>query len=158
MKTIEHADYPIHAAGRLWTIDRIRLAEMPDGVLGVSRAELARVHKAVANFICGQSGLLTGEELEFLCDVTDTRYAEIARLLDIDRSTITLWRRKGVVPKRATSLNLKRWFWFRLFGADMADTLLPLSSVGDDEELLRCVRREAIRADMTFEVRERRVG
>ena len=50
MKTIEHADYPIHAAGRLWTIDRIRLAEMPDGELGADARTVSlpvRAHEIV---------------------------------------------------------------------------------------------------------------
>ncbi len=158
MKTIDHADYPIHAAGRIWSVDTARLTQLHDGTLGISYAELKRIHRAIANSVCGTGGVLTTDELEFLCDITDTRYADVARAVDVDKSTVTLWRKKGGVSKLPFSLLLKRWFWFKLFGEQLGETSLPLSSVASDELLLERVRDEAIHQEMTFDVREKRAS
>ncbi|MGM0574106.1 MAG: hypothetical protein ACQEXJ_00030 [Myxococcota bacterium] len=158
MKTIEHADYPIHAAGRVWVVESATLTELRDGTLGLSSAELSRIHRAIANAICGTPGKLTADELEFLCDITDTSYADVARVLDVDKSTITLWRKKGVVSKLPFSLLLKRWFWFELFGSELGDTNLPLSALATDELLLRRVQQAAIEQEMTFEVHEKKAS
>ena len=158
MNTTEYEDYPIHAAGRIWTVRKATLTELRDGTMAISQAELNRIHRAIANSVCARPDLLSAEELEFLCDITGTAYTEVAAVLEVDKSTITLWRRKGTVPKRSLSLVLKRWFWFRIFGQELADTQLPLSAVGSDEELLALVHDEAIEQNKTFEVEERRAS
>jgi len=98
------------------------------------------------------------DELEFLCDVTSTNYTQVAEFLDLNKSTITTWRRKGTVPSRITSNALKRWFWFRLFGAELAAESLPLSRFQDDEAFLESAAQRAIRTKATIAVELKRAS
>jgi hypothetical protein len=152
MKTRAEKNYPIHAGGHLWSADTVALTELPDGTLAVSQAELVRLHRAIANAICGGTDVLTFDELEFLCDVTSTTYTQVAQYLDLNKSTITTWRRKGMVPSRMTSNTLKRWFWFRLFGAELAREQLPLSGFRNDESFLHSATQRAIHSHATIPV------
>jgi len=152
MKTTQKERYPIHAAGQLWLVAAVKLTELPDGTVAIAQDELEGIHRAIANALCGGDANLTGEELEFLCDVTDARYAEVARYLDMDKSTVTTWRRRGLVPSRIVSMALKKWFWFRLFGDSMGDVRLSLADVRDDGAFLRDAARRAVRSQVTFDV------
>ncbi len=71
-ETIDKRNQPFHAAGRLWTVPRMTLSVLPDGTLALSQAEIDRIHRAVANAVCGNARSLSTAELEFLCDVTGT--------------------------------------------------------------------------------------
>lgn len=152
MKTIHKDQYQFHAAGHLWAVASVTLTELPDGTVAIGQDELDRIHRAVANALCGGDAKLTSDELEFLCDVTDARYVDLARYLDMDKSTITTWRRKGSVPSRILSMALKKWFWFRLFGESMGDVRLSLSDMRDDVAFLRDASRRAVRSQVTFDV------
>jgi hypothetical protein len=156
MKTTRKEHYPVHAAGQLWTVASVTLTELPDGTQAIDQGELDGIHRAVANAVCGAEANLTGEELEFLCDVADARYIDVARYLDMDKSTVTAWRRRGLVPSRVVSLALKKWFWFRLFGESMGSVRLSLAEVRDDGAFLRDAARRAIRSQVTFDVELRR--
>jgi hypothetical protein len=152
MKKRTAKNYLMHAAGHVWSVDAVTLTQLPDGTLALSQAELGRLHRAVANAICGGIGALSFDELEFLCDVTATTFTEVAEHLELNKSTITTWRRKGAVPSRIASNALKRWFWFRLFGAELAGDRLPLSRFRDDEAFLESATQRAIRNHATVHV------
>lgn len=152
MKKKLERNYLVHAGGRLWTVDGVSLTLLPDDTLGVSQAELEKVHRGVANAICAGHEVLSIEELDFLCDVTTTTYAEVAAFLDLNKSTISTWRRKGAVPTRLTSNALKKWFWFRLFGDALSDERLPLSNFQDDAAFLETATQRAIKAKATLGV------
>ena len=84
-------DYPYQAAGRTWSVPALRLTSLPDGSAAISEDEIQRIHRAIANEVCGDPGNLTMAELEFLCDVTGTSFADVAGVLHIHRSTVTRW-------------------------------------------------------------------
>lgn len=52
LKTIQESDHPTFAAGRIWMIPTVLLTELTDGTVGISMAELQRIHTAIANAIC----------------------------------------------------------------------------------------------------------
>lgn len=158
MKRRSTRNYPIHAAGHLWSVDSVAWTELPDGTQALSATELGRIHRAIANAICGGPDIMSFDELEFLCDVTSTNYTQVAEFLDLNKSTITTWRRKGTVPSRITSNALKRWFWFRLFGAELAAESLPLSRFQDDEAFLESAAQRAIRTKATIAVELKRAS
>jgi predicted DNA-binding protein (UPF0251 family) len=144
MKTKIKRNYPYHAAGRTWTVPQLRLTSLPDGTVGISQEELDRIHRAIANEICGDDSSLTMDELEFLCDVTDTSFVEVADALSIHKSTVTRWRKTGEVPKSVMSLVLKKWFWNRLFGESLENEAVPLNCAVDERRFLSYLRKETI--------------
>ncbi len=89
MKTRTERNYPYAVAGRVWIIPTYTLTVLRDGDLAVLKSELDRVHRAIGNEICGSSANLTVDELDFLCDVTGTTYAELASVLDMNRSSLS---------------------------------------------------------------------
>jgi len=150
--------YQLHAGGRVWEVNGVTLTVLPDDSLGVSQAELSKIHRGVANAICAGHEVLTIDELDFLCDLTSTTYTEVAAFLDLNKSTITTWRRRGAVPTRLTSNALKKWFWFRLFGELMREERLPLSTFQDDEAFLESATRRAVKARATVGVELRKAS
>lgn len=90
---------PHQTAGRTWAVRELRLVRMPDKTVVILEEEIDRIHRAIANEICGSPDTLSIDELEFLCDVTDTSFAEVADYLGIHKSTVTRWRKAGEVPK-----------------------------------------------------------
>ena len=158
MKRRTTRNYPIHAGGHLWTVAAVTLTELPDGTQALSAAELSRIHRAVANAICGAPDIMGFPEFEFLCDITLTTFTQVAEFLDIDKSTVTTWRKKGLVPSRITSNALKRWFWFRLFGSELAAQRLPISRFQDDEAFLQSASQRAIRSKATMAVALKRAS
>jgi len=137
-------NYPYQAAGRTWTIPELRLTSLPDGSAAISEEEIQRIHRAIANEICGDETSLTMAELEFLCDVTDTSFSDVANALKIHRSTVTRWRKAGEVPKTVMSLVLKKWFWYRLFGKSFENEAVPLDCAVDETKFLSFARQETI--------------
>ncbi len=129
-------NYALHVAGQHWEVPEVQLTELPDGGSGVSFAEIGRMMRAVANRVCGSPDRLTGEEFEFLCDVADVPFSEVARALDLNRSTLTKWRESNKPMQLVRSGFVKRWFWFELFGDALGEVAIPLRSVEDDAEFL----------------------
>jgi hypothetical protein len=156
MKTIEEKNHPIHAAGRLWTVPTISLTELPDGTLAVAQAELARVHRGIANAICGSPGQLSQDDLEFLCDVSDTTFAQVANQLRVDKSTISKWRSRGADVPLIYSLYLKKFFWFLHFGQALGSHTIELGVAGDEAEFLSAAKEKAIEHRLAIRVHERR--
>ena len=142
-KRIEN-DYPYSVAGRVWVIPHYELTQLPDGSLVVLKAELDRVHRAIANAICGSRDRLTVEELDFLCHITSTTYTDLARLLDLHKSTLSRWKRPGDVPSKPTSTQLKRWFWTRLFAADLPELQVPVAVLESDDAVLAFLHDQAL--------------
>jgi len=156
MKMIEEKNHPIFAAGRLWMVPSITLTELPDGTIAVSQQEIARVHLGIANAVCGAPGPLSQADLEFLCDVTDTKYAAVAKHLGLDKSTVSKWRRRGNAVPLLYSLHLKKFFWFNLFGSELGDHRVTLELVANEADLLSLAKEKAIENDLAIRVEERR--
>jgi len=144
METLVERDYPYHAAGRVWRVPEVRLTRLPDGTVGISQAEIDRIHRAIANRVCGGGGRLTFDELDFLCDVTGTRLTEVAARLGVHKSTVSKWRGAGIVGGEVGSLALKRWFWFKLFGGHLGGEPVRLDELRDDAAFLDIASRRAI--------------
>ena len=96
MKTKTKKNYPYQAAGRTWTVPELRLISLPDGTAAISEEEIYRIHRAIANEICGSDTTLSMDELEFLCDLTDKSFSDVADCLQIHRqhghSMAEIWR------------------------------------------------------------------
>jgi len=146
---VTEKNYRYHEAGRIWLVKALRFTKLPDGALGLSQAEINRVHRAIANEVCGDERSLTGEEFEFLCAVAAVTFTEVAGVVHIDRSTLTKWRDAGKPMPVLRSLFLKRWFWFKLFGEGVAEQSVPLRALQDDVEFLRIAHDTAIRENLT---------
>ena len=144
LKTKVKKNYPYQAAGRTWTVPELRLSSLPDGSAAISEEEIQRIHRAIANEICGGDASLTMAELEFLCDVTETTFADVAKVLKIHRSTVTRWRKTGEVPKTVMSLVLKKRFWSLLFGQSLKSEAVPLECAVDETKFLSFLRQETI--------------
>ena len=137
-------EYPYQAAGRTWVVPKLSLQKLPDGTVVILEEEIKRIHRAIANEICGSPESLTIEELDFLCDITNTPYSDIADYLGVHRSTLTKWRSAGKVPKQITSLMLKKRFWFSLFGAQLGRRTVQIAEMQDECTLLSTVKFKAI--------------
>ena len=144
MKITIKQEYPYQAAGRLWVVPHLRLATLPDGTVALLEEEIDRVHRGIANEICGSPEDLTLAELEFLCDCTLTGWAEVAQFLGLHRSSLSKWRRTGAIPRSGLSLGLKKWFWFKLFGRDLGDGSVKLSCLSSEGAFLAYARQAAI--------------
>jgi hypothetical protein len=144
MKTTIEKNYPYQAAGRLWAVPQLRLTILPDGTVALLEEEVERIHRAIANEICGNTEALTVAELEFLCDLTLTSWAQVAEFLGVHRSTLSKWRQTGVVPRAVISLALKKWFWFKLFGEELGSRTVKLSCLSSEGAFLSYARQEAI--------------
>ena len=148
-------NYTFLAAGRAWVIPVLRLQRLPEGTVVLAQEEADRIHRAIANEICGSPEPLTADELEFLCDVAARNYAQVAAAVGVHRSALTRWRTSSSPVRQLTSLALKKWFWFQLFGDALAAEVVPLAHVGDDATLLRTVHDQAIATETVSPVRER---
>ena len=69
-------------------------------------------------------------------------------------STLSKWRKAGAVPNHPTSLFLKKWFWFRLFGDRLGNKTLKWKDLGDEERLLSLAKLHAIQQKLTVPVKE----
>ena len=157
MKTLTKKNYPYQAAGRTWAVRELRLVTMPDKTVAIPEEEIDRIHRAIANEICGSSETLSMDELEFLCDMTETPFSEVADYLGIHRSTVTRWRKAREIPKSVMSVVLKKWFWFKLFGKEVGDRSVPLGHVVNEEAFLSFARQEAIDKHLTEQIEQMRV-
>ena len=144
-----HSNYQVFAAGRLWMLDSATLTTLPDGSEAISPTELSRIHKAIANAICGTAGHLSFAAFEFLCDITGATFSGAAIYLGIDKSTVSTWRRRGLVPSKLVGNALKRWFWFKLFGDSLGKTSLPISTFASDLAFLETASKAAISANLS---------
>ncbi len=154
MRRQTEKDYKYRAAGRTWLVPELHLEKMPDGTLTISQDEIDRIHRAIANQICGSPEALTFEELEFLSDVSATPFYEVAKQIGMHKSTLSKWRKSGAVPNSITSIFLKRWFWFRLFGQGLGNKTVKLKDLGDEAAFLTLAKSHAIGQKLTESVTE----
>lgn len=139
-------DFEFHAGGRAWIVPEFRLDKMPDGSLGASMVEFSRVHQSIVNAICGCPGPLTQAEFEFVCDVCDVPYAKVAKLLGLDRSSLTKWM-KTTRPMRIGRSNLlKQWFLLQLFGDRIGRKPIRAGALADAKQVLAELHDEVIRS------------
>lgn len=150
---IEH-NYKYRVAGLTWLIPELSLDQLPDGTMAISAEEIDRIHLAIANEICGSSSELTFDQLEFLCDVSETPFYEVAEHLGMHKSTLSKWRKTGAVPNTPTSFFLKKWFWFKLFGERLGNRTVKWKDLGDEERLLSLAKSHAINQRLTEPVKE----
>lgn len=158
LKTVVEKNYSYMAAGRVWLVPELRLVALPDGGLGLPEDEITRVHRAIANEICGSPDPLTSDEIEFLCGTAAITYAEVADALGFHRSALTRWRSSSSPLRLITSRAMKRWFWFRLFGPELPENTIPLAAARDDVALLHIVHERALDHHLVSAIRERRAG
>lgn len=151
LKTKTETQHPFFSAGRFWTVRELTLTVLPDGTTGISQAESDRIHRAIANQICGDASDLTWDEFDFLCALTGTRFSAVSLHLGIHKSTVSRWRQAGRVP-HLPSLAVKRWFWLQLFGDDLKGWRVPLGQLVDDAGFLARARQQAIDRDLVDEV------
>ena len=157
-KTKVKKNYPYQAAGRTWRVPELRLASLPDGSAAISEEEIERIHRAIANEICGGDTNLSMDELEFLCDVTDRTFVDVADALQIHRSTVTRWRKAGEVPKNVMSLALKKWFWNLLFGKSLEHEAVSIDCAVNETRLLSFLRQETIDKHLADPVEQAKVS
>jgi len=154
VETIVKVNYPYRAGGRIWNIPAMVFVKGPDGILGISSLELERIHKAIANEICGSVTNLTREELEFLSGVCGISYSEVASSCGFNRANISFWRKQGYVNAKDSFL-LKKFFWINIFSSNIAK-LGPIDTITllDERSLLQLMRRVAIEDKVTFEIKQ----
>ena len=152
VKTLIKKKYPYRAAGQTWIIPEFHLSKLPDGTIAVLEEEINRIHYAIANEICGDENGLSKDELEFLCDMTQTSFSEIADYLGIHQSTLTQWRTAGQIPKNVMGLVLKKWFWFKLFGQKLGRRKISISQFRDEVRFLSFAKAEAIQRNLAEHV------
>jgi hypothetical protein len=135
--------YPYMTAGRTWIIPNVYLSTAPDGEVIISGAEIHRMQTIVANEVCGQASTLSPDEFEFLCDITGTKFNEVAEFLGVTKGSITFWKRPGKIVPLNESLRLKRWFWRKVFESHLAKAQpfsIPSLVLLDDGQLLSFLR------------------
>ena len=154
MPHVTEKNYKYRAAGQTWLIPRLYLEEMPDGTLAISQEEIDRIHRAIANEICGSTSGLSFNQLEFLCDVTETPFYAVAEHIGVHKSTLPKWRRAGVVSNSPTSVFLKKWFWFRLFEEELGNKTVKWKDLGDEWRFLTLAKSHAIGEKLTEPVEE----
>ena len=118
----------MHFAGKIWIFRKVVFSRDEEGELGISFAELTRLHRAVANAICASENHLTRDELDFLCELVSATNREIADALKCAPTSISKWRKRQHVPE-LESIVLKEIFWEKVFGKDIE---YPKASFGKD--------------------------
>lgn len=132
--TFVEKHYDWHAAGKVWTFDKVKFVKDPDGDIGISAEELERMHKLIANEVCRSDNNLSPEELEFLCEITATKYVEIAELLRLSKGTVSQWlNKKRSKIAFAESVLLKEFFWTKLFADQLTNDRLIRSMLPSEK-------------------------
>lgn len=156
MEPVIVSNFEFPAAGRTWVVPHYRLTRLRDGSLGVPRSEFRRIHLAIVVAICGAPGPMSAKEFEFLCDIADVPYAQVAEMVGLDRSAITKWmERKNRAMRVDRSNLLKRWFLVTLFAETIRRHAVPMEALAQDATVLPILRREIVRSGATFDIAER---
>lgn len=158
MSELIERDYSYHAAGRVWRVPELHLVRMPDGTVALSKSEIDRIHRSVANVVCGNSDPLTIEELDFLCDITVTTRAEAARHLGLHPSTLSKWRGSRQATTILVSRALKWWFWFRIFGPELERQRVTIGELPDESHFLDVAHRKAIQLHVVDPIEPQRAA
>lgn len=156
MEPLIVSNFEFPAAGRTWIVPDYRLTRLRDGSLGVPRSEFRRVHLAIAVAICGAPGPMSAKEFEFLSDIADVPYAQVAEMVGLDRSAITKWMERENRPMRVDRSNLlKQWFLVTLFAEAIRQHAVPKEALAQDATVLPILRREIVRSGAAFDIAER---
>ena len=154
-KNFTEHDHPFLAASQLWVVPSITLTRMPDGKVSISVSEVRRIHRAVANAICAQADSPSPDELEFLCDITDTTLSDLSESLGVAKSTVSRWRSGSrSIPPPVRGL-LLRTFWLSLFESDISDWQWPSAWLQSDSTFLAMATRKAVDSGLTFQIKVR---
>ncbi len=89
---------------------------------------------------------LTGKELDFLCDLTTTKFVDVASLIEVSKGTISKLVSKDEKLGISQSIQLKKWFWGKIFGTHAIDNVPPVV-LFDEKKLLLFLKEEAERSD-----------
>ena len=154
LKTISKTNEAFPAAGSTWIVPKVTYVILPDGKWGLQKSEINRIHRAVANHLCGKSTIMSGRELEFLCSITQTSLSKVAERFQVNKSTVSRWKHHSNGVPLAVGNALKRWFWFKIFGAEVADRQVSMLILRDDSEFLDFARKQAITQKLTTEVHQ----
>jgi hypothetical protein len=134
-ETFIQKKYDWHAAGRIWTFDKVTFTRAPDGSVGLSFAEIDRMNKLITNEICKSLAALTASEFEFFCDITATSFVTVAKMLHISKATVSLWAKKKSTLPFAESVLLKEYFWSTVFSVELAASTRYEPSVLPEDRL-----------------------
>ncbi len=138
VRTID--DYPYQVAGKTWKIPHVQIEKSETGSEVLSGKEVTRMNEFVANAICSKYNELTGEELDFLCDITATKYTEVALKIGLTKSIVSKWVAKEKENiSFAHSIILKKYFWIKIFGTVNLGTIEPILAF-DDEKLFNYMK------------------
>jgi len=139
------AEYDFPVGEKTWLVPNVAIEANAIDTPVVPGREVTRITLSVANAICGSSEPLSTAELEYLCDLTCVRYADVAQLLDVTRATVSIWFKKARPVSRTYSVKLKKWFWQKIFAKRLEKPLLfAVEEAFDDAILLQRLNREAI--------------
>ena len=91
--------YTMKIGAQSYVFHDIPLDKNPVGRWTINFGKIQSLMKAVAALILADLDKeLSFDELEHLAKVAEMRMIAIAKLIHVDRSTITLWKNKGRVP------------------------------------------------------------
>lgn len=111
-------NYELPIAGRLWVFPKVDLFQDPEGRVCISAESLEKMHRAVANIICGEPREFSSDEFEFLVAITLSKYATLSEIVCCEPSAISNWKKRGRFPK-LESMVLKKHFWMQIFGNEL---------------------------------------
>jgi DNA-binding transcriptional regulator YiaG len=69
--------------------------------MGTAIDDIAGLHRAIGHWIVKRRARLTGAELRFLRQELDLSQRRLAELLGVEEQTVSLWERRGRMPKLA---------------------------------------------------------
>ena len=84
----------------VWLKSGYRYVDTPYGK-GVSIVDVDGLHREIAKFLAVRKPVLTGAEFRFIRKELDLSQSKIADLIGSTEQTVSLWERKGRVPKFA---------------------------------------------------------
>jgi hypothetical protein len=118
MKVLIEKNYKIPLAGHIWEFDEVRFYCDANERLFMAVEETQRINRSVINAICSTDEPLSSDEFEFLCRLSRTSNAEVAKRVKADPSTPTKWMKRGKVPGLESEV-LKKYFWEKIFSEDV---------------------------------------
>lgn len=108
-------NYIISVAGKEWKVDKIKLIKDFEGDFSISRKEFREIHKSIAVDIISNENSLTYDEFEFLCSITSVSFVECAKIIRVNKSSISQWKNKKKSIGFSDSVLLKNFFLSKIF-------------------------------------------
>ena len=135
-------NYPYQIAGKTWTIKKVTMQKSISGGLVFPGKEVTRMNHVVAKEICGGYSTLSGQELEFLCDLTTTKFVDVSIILGISKGTVSKLVSQNSHLAISQSIQLKKWFWAKIFRTSKLNDI-PAFLIFDEIKLLDYLKKEA---------------